>query len=207
MPRFTMLACAASIAALGLFTACAPSSTTNQGKPDPAPKALNNNTEKNSNQGTVDANGDGPKTIRIEPREIEPFMEKSLAWLAKAQHSSGGWGAGSHAAQQIRDPHAVKTDPATTAFAAMALMRAGSTPNDGPYKENVEKALMHIIELVDKAEESGPLITDMTGTQPQQKLGRFIDTSMAAQFLARALPHTDYNKLVQRKTEGALDKC
>src|SRR5688572_11156866 len=55
------------------------------------------------------------------PRPLDQFLEKAVSWLVKAQHPDGGWGGGSHANQAQRDPHAVVTDPATSAFTAMAL--------------------------------------------------------------------------------------
>ena len=63
------------------------------------------------------------KTVEIKITAYKPipgFLEKSIQWLAEAQFGNGGWGAGQGSAQQIRDPKAVKTDPATTAFSAMA---------------------------------------------------------------------------------------
>src|SRR5688500_6386896 len=59
---------------------------------------------------------------------LDPFLLRGVQWLVEAQHGNGGWGAGSHAKQHLRDPHHVATDPATTAFVAMALVRSGSTP-------------------------------------------------------------------------------
>ncbi|NIP84203.1 MAG: hypothetical protein GTO03_01020, partial [Planctomycetales bacterium] len=108
-----------------------------------------------------------------------------LEWLVKAQHENGGWGGGSHAQQRIRDPHAVKTDPATTSFAALALLRAGHTPVAGTYQHAVLKATEHLLDVVEKSPQEGPQITDVTGTQPQAKLGQLVDTTMTTQFLAR----------------------
>ena len=44
------------------------------------------------------------------------------------------------------------TDPATTAFCALALMRAGSTPVSGAHRDAVRKALAYVVRAV---EESG----------------------------------------------------
>ena len=70
-----------------------------------------------------------------EPESIPPFIEKALEWLAEAQHEDGTWGAGSSSRQNVRDPHAVQGDPATTAFSAMAFLRSGHTPK----KENIKR--------------------------------------------------------------------
>ena len=42
--------------------------------------------------------------------------DQAVNWLLEAQSPNGGWGAGSHSYQNITDPHAVQTDPATTAL-------------------------------------------------------------------------------------------
>ena len=68
------------------------------------------------------------------------FVNKALDWLAQAQSDDGSWGAGSSSRQNVRDPHAVKGDPATTSFAAMAFLRSGHTPKKGKYKDVVRRA-------------------------------------------------------------------
>ncbi|MEP7218062.1 MAG: prenyltransferase/squalene oxidase repeat-containing protein [Bacteroidota bacterium] len=141
------------------------------------------------------------------PRDIEPFMKTGLKWLAAAQHPDGGWGAGSHANQEMRDPNAVQTDPGTTAFTAMAFLRAGNTVNSGEYRENVRKALQKIIAVVDASKEEHPNVTDLAGTQPQVKLGQYIDVSLCAQFLAKILPNLDDEPALKQRTTAALDKC
>ena len=144
----------------------------------------------------------------IEPREIAPFLRKGIDWLVEAQHENGGWGGGSHANQQNRDPHNIQVDPATTAFAAMALLRAGHTPVAGKYKDSVRKATGFLVETVEQyGNPSSPKITDITGTQPQAKLGPLVDTSMAAQFLARVLTTLPDNDPIRSRVDAALDVC
>ncbi|MCZ6787721.1 MAG: hypothetical protein O7E54_11230 [Planctomycetota bacterium] len=149
------------------------------------------------------------ETTRESPelRPIEPFVKNALVWLVKAQHESGGWGAGSHAKQQIRDPRAVQTDPATTAFTVMALIRAGNTPTSGEYKDAVRHATEYLVKLVEIAPEKGPKITTLTGTQPQQKLGHLVDTSMTVQLLSRVLPMLPKEDALRARVDTALDKC
>ena len=93
----------------------------------------------------ADSTAGDPTTVGVAhivaPKEdLAPFIDDAINWLAKAQHDSGGWGAGSHSSQQIRDPHKVQTDPATTAFTAMALLRVGGDPTSGKYKNHLRKA-------------------------------------------------------------------
>lgn len=138
---------------------------------------------------------------------LDPFIEKALEWLTKAQHESGGWGAGSHASQQILDPHKVQTDPATTAFTAMALLRIGGDPTDGKYKEPLRKACEYLVRVVAQSDDAGPTITTLQGTQPQSKLGQLIDTSMTLQFLSRVLAKLPDSDPLHPQVDQALDKC
>lgn len=148
-----------------------------------------------------------PAPEPAKPGEIPAFLQKSVAWLIAAQHNDGGWGGGSHAQQGIRDAHAVATDPATTSFTLLALMRAGHTPVAGEYQTQVQKGLEYLLATVEKSKAEGPLITDIEGTQPQTKLGRFVDTSMTAQYLGRVLPLFAKDDPLRVRVDTALDKC
>ncbi len=99
------------------------------------------------------------------------------------------------------------TDPATTAFTAMALLRAGHTPVQGDYRDAVRKATEYLVGVVETSSESGPLITDMKGTQPQAKLGPLVDTSMTVQYLARVLTTLPKDNPLHARVDKALDKC
>jgi hypothetical protein len=138
---------------------------------------------------------------------LDPVVERGLEWLVRAQHPNGGWGAGSHANQQLRDPRQVVTDPATTAFTALALVRAGSTPESGPHRDSVKRATLYLLEAVENAPEEGPRITNLTGTQPQAKLGPLVDTGMTSQYLARILPTLAKGSALRKRVDAALDRC
>ncbi|MBL8749278.1 MAG: terpene cyclase/mutase family protein [Planctomycetes bacterium] len=138
---------------------------------------------------------------------LPAHVEKALDWLAGAQQPNGGWGAGSHARQDIRDAHAVPTDPATTAVAAMALVRAGNALDHGDYAAVLQKATDHLLGVVESAKDEGPQITDLTGTQPQAKMGQNVDTALTAQFFARLLHETKLAADVRTRVQRALDKC
>ncbi len=148
-----------------------------------------------------------PKPITYPQEPLAPFVENALDWLAKAQHESGGWGSGAHSSQNIRNPHMVQTDPASTAFSAMALLRSGSSPITGKYKEHLRKAIAYLVTIVDAADPQGPSITSLKGTQLQTKLGQFIDTSMTLQFLSRILPGLPQSDPLHAEVDKALDKC
>ena len=141
------------------------------------------------------------------PESIPPFIDKALEWLTEAQHKDGTWGAGSNSQQNIRDPHAVKGDPATTSFAAMALLRSGHTPQKGKYKSAVRKATEALVKIVEASPTEGPKITQLTGTQPQAKMGQYVDTSITARFLARVLNELPKKSKLRKRVDKAIDKC
>lgn len=134
-------------------------------------------------------------------------VEKALDWLAGAQQPDGGWGAGSHANQQERDAHAVPTDPATTAVAAMALLRAGNTLERGAFAGALTRATGYLLRAVETAPADGPQITAQQGTQPQAKMGQNVDTALTAQFLARLLHDLGANAPLRDRVTAALDRC
>ena len=153
-----------------------------------------------------------PTTNAATKAEIEKlghpdFVDKAMEYLVAAQFSNGGWGAGMHAAQNVRDPKAVKIDLGTTAFATMALIRSGSTLNSGPDQENVRKALDYMLTSVEEYSEQGHQITDVTGTQPQRKLGQNIDASFSLQLFTRVMPLTHHDAELEKRVGAALEKC
>ncbi|MCH8905083.1 MAG: terpene cyclase/mutase family protein [Bacteroidetes bacterium] len=145
------------------------------------------------------------KEVNYQP--VEPFVQEGIDWLADAQFENGGWGAGSHRAQQVRDPRAVKTDPGTTAFAGMALLRSGNTLTSGQYNLHVKKALEFLLKTVEEFPEEGIKITNITGTQPQVKMGANIDVSLTSQFFTKILIHTAFDPELEKRVTAALDKC
>ena len=108
----------------------------------------------------------------------EPDLRRPLDWLVAAQNDDGSWGDGT------RDPH---PDVATTALAGVALLRLGHTGSAGQYQEHTRRAVAYVAAAVERAPE-GEIAINPPGTLPQRKLGRNIDTFVAAQFLAEALP-------------------
>ena len=140
-------------------------------------------------------------------KPIPDFIERGMQWLADAQFENGGWGAGSHAHQNISDPREVKIDAATTAFSAMALMRSGSTLTSGPYRGNIYRALDYLLMLVERSPEGDFHLSTVTGTQPQVKLGQNIDVSMVTQFLSEILIYTKHDQELHDRVGLSLDVC
>lgn len=135
----------------------------------------------------------------------DQWNEKAIQWLIDAQSPNGGWGAGSHAYQNVSDPHAVQTDPATTAFAASALLKAGGKLATNPYAKHIRYALERILKDIDERPDNGR-ITSLSGTQPQVKLGIHIDASMALQFLT-AIRDDITDAAMQQKIDQAAQIC
>lgn len=139
--------------------------------------------------------------------DAKKMVQKGIEWLVEAQHSDGGWGAGSHAHQDIRDPAAVPSDPATTAFAATAFLKAGHTPVAGEYRDTVIAATGYLVKAVEDAEPKDDKITSLTNTQPQRKLGSLIDTAMTAQFLTRVSELMPKNDPLSKRVDAAVTEC
>lgn len=137
---------------------------------------------------------------------IQFAVRDGLQWLSKAQLPNGGYGAGSHSAQHIRDPHAVKADPATTAMVGMAILRSGTTIKKGTHAQNLKKVLDYLLETIESTENDQPYITEVRNTQIQSKLGANIDAVLAAQFLSSVLDR-NLNGIDKKRIIRCLDIC
>lgn len=140
------------------------------------------------------------------PEKAKKSMGEGLKWLMQAQQGNGGWGAGTHSAQHIRDPHAVSTDPATTALVALAIIREGSTFHNGTYSSELENAHEFLLTTIEESEDIAHNVTNITGTQIQAKLGASIDAILSAQYLSRSLEIIKDKKL-EARTRDCLQAC
>lgn len=140
------------------------------------------------------------------PENLAASIDHALHYVVKAQHENGGWGAGTHAAQNIMDPHAVKTDPATTSMVLMAILRAGSTLSEGEYSEQLKSGLDYLLDEVEHSDENSNTITSLKGTQIQTKLGANIDVVLTSQFLSNVLDYVKDREMTGR-VKDALQVC
>lgn len=138
---------------------------------------------------------------------VQEAVKKGLIWLMEAQQNNGGWGAGLHSRQDVTNPHAVSTDPATTSMVLMALLRSGQTFDKGDYKQQVHKALLYLLDCVEKTPTNDLNITTQQGTQIQSKLGQNIDVTLTAQCLANSLDYLDNHKQLKTRVQQSLDIC
>lgn len=200
-PRFTpavLFSCLAlSLALAGCFAGLGSKST------ESAPIATPQGASPTPDAKSVPPTSTPPR----EPPALEGFVTKGIEWIVEAQSENGGWGSGSHANQGLRDPHAVQVDPATTAFATMALLRAGHTPVSGRFRASVRRAVEFLCDVVERSPADGPRITTLEGTQPQAKLGNLIDTMMTVRTLSRALSTIPADDPLRRRTDLALDRA
>ncbi|HEX6334988.1 MAG TPA: prenyltransferase/squalene oxidase repeat-containing protein [Flavisolibacter sp.] len=151
---------------------------------------------------------EGPLTrpTMVLPDEARASIQSGLSWLAKAQSPDGGWGAGTHYRQEVRDPHAVQTDPATTAFVTLSLLRTGNTLAEGVYSDALKKGTLYLLKAVESWSENQPRLTTLDGTQPQQKLGQNIDAILTVQYFTNFLKIHARHPMHDR-VKAALDKC
>ncbi len=133
-------------------------------------------------------------------------VRDGLSWLSKAQLPNGGFGAGSHSAQNIMDPHAVKADPATTSMVVMSLLRSNITLNNQAHGASIKKAINYLLETIENTSKNDPYITKVRGTQIQSKLGDNIDAVLSAQLLSNLISR-DLKGLNKKRIERCLDIC
>ena len=141
------------------------------------------------------------------PEKVEASIKKGLEWMGAAQAPDGGWGAGTHSRQDILDPHAVPSDPATTALVAMSLLRTDNDLEKGIYSKNLKKSLEFLLKATEDCPDNQQYLTTLTNTQPQIKLGRNIDVILTAQFFTNILRYNLNDEAVKKRIEKALDKC
>jgi hypothetical protein len=84
--------------------------------------------------------------------------------------------------QEIRDPHAVKADPATTSLVCLSLLRTGNALTRGEHQKELNKATDFLLKAAEQWSDNQPRMTPLNGTQPQQKLGQNIDAILTIQY-------------------------
>ncbi|MBM3493548.1 MAG: hypothetical protein FJX72_04380 [Armatimonadetes bacterium] len=144
---------------------------------------------------------------RVNPKPLSQSVLRGLAWLASSQNRNGGWSQGEESSYMGATMDQLKDKPnvADTCIAALALMRAGSTPKSGPYARNLTAAAKFVCGEIEKSPPQSLSITSIQGTRVQTKLGQYIDTFLAALLLAEVKGHMPDSKL-ENRVVGALQK-
>jgi hypothetical protein len=122
--------------------------------------------------------------VRPPPGPPSDVVTRGLTWLAEHQLPSGGWGQGDESTEMgggapLRDVANV----ADTCMAGLALIRSGSTPSRGPYRESVRRAAEFVLSSVEHSDNDSMLVTDVQGTRVQMKIGQYVDTFASLNFL------------------------
>ena len=131
--------------------------------------------------------GQGSKTwtTAVEPKPLSRNVKKGLDWLVEHQLPGGGWGQGEESVQ-MRGNSSLKDTPnvADTCIAVLALIRSGSSPREGLYRDAIVKGVRYVRLQVDESDSQSISVTGVQGTRVQQKLGPNIDTFLASILLA-----------------------
>jgi hypothetical protein len=133
------------------------------------------------------------------PDRLPPHVARGVAYLIAVQNADGGWGMS-------------RSDPATTAFVCLALVRAGSTTTTGPHYDAVQRGTEWLISRVEQFPDSYLDQVSSSNTQPHRKLGPLTDTSLTMQYLARILPTvpskpSPSEAVLRSRVDASLDKC
>lgn len=148
-----------------------------------------------------------PAFVLKTPSEVLASENRAYDWMVAAQNKDGGFAAGQHAHQEVMDPHAVPSDPATTAMVGMALLRTGSTPDSGRFSKELARITDFLLKAVEEAQQDALNITPLTGTQIQVKLGQNIDVALAAQYLSNLKGRMSANDPRQGRWLKGLNIC
>ena len=89
------------------------------------------------------------------PKELSEQVKKGLKWVAEQQQKdSGGWAQGEESATMGSGMSAIKdkANVGDTCIAVLALLRSGSTPGQGEYKDNISKGIDFVCSAVEKSD-------------------------------------------------------
>lgn len=134
-----------------------------------------------------------PQPLKV-PGQPEPLrrVREMLEWLAREQQLDGGW---SYRLRLPLDQHVHDARPRPsqsknwkskvpdTAMAALALLRAGNTPDQGEYREHAEKAAKFLYDAVLKSPE-GSLDVAPVATPFTARIGAHADTFLTLLYFA-----------------------
>jgi hypothetical protein len=152
----------------------------------------------------------------VEIQQLSDVAKRGLAYLVAQQQPGGGWGQGGGWRQNgqgsgrvegenVNDP----PDLGNTCAAALALVRAGNTPTQGPYAQNLAKAASIVCDWVERADDDTLFVTNQRDTQLQSKIGRYVDTFLAGLVLSELkgkMPADGSDKRVLAALEKTIRK-
>ncbi len=168
------------------------------------PRRQSQNPDDNT-QSRVD-HGSKAWTMAVEPKPMSPNVKKGLHWLVEHQLPGGGWAEGEESVQMRANASQRDTaNVADTCIAVLALIRSGSTPREGLYRDAIAKGVRYVRLEVDESDSQSIAVTRVQGTRVQQKLGPNIDTFLASMLLAEVKGHMP-DEASETATDLALHK-
>lgn len=161
---------------------------------------------------SIDVKPANDAKAEIKAKPFTDNVRRGLVYLIEQQNDNGGFGQGGgwrQAAEgkgrvegkDVKDP----PDLGSTCIAALALIRAGNTPQEGEYSKQLARAATFICERVEKSDADSLYVTDVRDTQLQSKIGPYVDTFLAGLVLSELkgkMPADGSDK----KLVAALDK-
>jgi hypothetical protein len=143
----------------------------------------------------------------VKAKALSSQVSKGLEWLVAHQLPSGGWGQGDESANmgQSMDNLRDVANVADTAMAVLALMRSGSTPAQGAHSKAVRRGIEFILSEIEASDEQSLLVTKITGTRVQGKIGTYVDTFTSLIVLTEA-KGTMASKKENERLQAALSK-
>jgi hypothetical protein len=170
-----------------------------------------------ANSQVAEKAGQAPKTESetewapaVKPKPLSENVRRGLEWLVKHQLETGAWGQGEESPQmgggaKMKDIASV----ADTCMAALALLRSGSTPAQGPYEASLVAAVKFVCGEIEQSDKDSLYITKTRGTRVQGKLGPYVDTFMACLLLSEVqnkMPDEPTNQRVSIALDKVLHK-
>ncbi len=142
----------------------------------------------------------------VVPKPLSERVKRGMRWLVEHQLKQGGWGQGEESAHmgggsQMKDVPSV----ADTSMAALALIRAGNTPAQGEYAQQVLRAVEFVCGEIEESDRDSLYVTPTRGTRVQFKLGPYIDTFTAAVLLPEVKDKMP-DEAGRKRAAAALDK-
>ena len=150
------------------------------------------------------AGGDSANSKNPPGDGVGTAVGNGAKWLASVQGHDGGWGQDGGETSYVRQGERLESngnDVANTAVAALALRRAGKQ-----YRPAVDRAVDFVLRNVEGSPQEGLVVTQVSGTQIQRKLGPYIDTFVTSMLLSEIdgnMPTSTENARVRK----ALEKC
>lgn len=203
---FLALACL-SLAVAGCSSNSSQSNTTTGG-----PAIATTGNPSTDSTGPAIATGNPEWRTAVKSKPLSEHTQKGLQWLVAHQAGNGGWGQGDES-PQMRSSNRVnntgQSNVADTGMALLALMRSGSTPSQGQFKDNIARGLNYVLSEIEESDADGLYVSNVRGTRVQSKIGTYVDTFTALIVLTEAkgkMASAEENQRLDRALAKVLHK-